>query len=154
MLKINKVICNLMNNYIYLLLLFFLLRYACVVWMRIAVGATKRGRLCHVHIRVCQATPAAIGSTLCIRPRYYILLGWKRWEWSPICIQLGPSPGGGGYFIKFSVPWYSTRKKKWTQSDLSFCKTEESTNLKLMEKGVNWIENEGKIDTKCLKSVK
>ncbi len=23
-----------------------------------------------------------------------------------------------------------------------------------MEKGVNWIENEGKIDTKCLKSVK
>ncbi len=45
-------------------------------------------------------------------------------------------------------------KKKWTQSDLSFCKNEGSKNLKLMEKGVNWIENEGKIDTKCLKSVK
>ncbi len=44
--------------------------------------------------------------------------------------------------------------KKWTQSDLSFCKNEGSKNLKLMEKGVNWIENEGKIDTKCLKSVK
>ncbi len=26
--------------------------------------------------------------------------------------------------------------------------------LKFIEKGVNWIENEGKIDTKCLKSVK
>ncbi len=45
-------------------------------------------------------------------------------------------------------------KKKWTQSDLSFCKNEGSTNLKLMEQGVNWIENEGKIDTKCLKSAK
>ncbi len=61
---------------------------------------------------------------------------------------------GGGYFIKFSVPGYSTRRKKWTQSDLSFCKNEGSKNLKLMEKGVNWIENGGKIDTKCLKSVK
>ncbi len=45
-------------------------------------------------------------------------------------------------------------KKKWTQSDLNFCKNEGSKNLKLMENGVNWIENEGKIDTKCLKSVK
>ncbi len=56
---------------------------------------------------------------------------------------------GEGYFIKFSV-----HKKKWTQSDLSFCKNKGSKNLKLMEKGVNWIANEGKIDTKCLKSVK
>ncbi len=40
------------------------------------------------------------------------------------------------------------------QSDLSFCKNEGSTNLKLMEKGVNWIENEAKIDTRCLKYVK
>ncbi len=68
-------------------------------------------------------------------------------------VQL-PGGGGVGYFIKFSVPAYSTRKKKWTQSDLSFCKNEGSSNLKLMEKGVNWIENEGRIDTKCLKSVK
>ncbi len=45
-------------------------------------------------------------------------------------------------------------KKKWTQSDLSFGKNKGSKNLKLMEKGVNWIENEGKIYTKCLKSVK
>ncbi len=41
--------------------------------------------------------------------------------------------------------------KKWTESDLSFCKNAGSKNLKLMEKEVNWIENEGKIDTKCLK---
>ncbi len=60
----------------------------------------------------------------------------------------------GGYFIKFSVPGYSTRKIKWTQSDLSFRKNERSKKLKLMEKGVNWLENEGKIYTKCLKSVK
>ncbi len=26
--------------------------------------------------------------------------------------------------------------------------------LKLMEKGVNWVENEEKIDTKCLEFVK
>ncbi len=45
-------------------------------------------------------------------------------------------------------------KKKMAQSDISFCKNEGSKNLKLMEKVVNWIENEGKIDTKCLKSVK
>ncbi len=45
-------------------------------------------------------------------------------------------------------------KKKWTQCDLSFCKIKGFKNLKLMEKVVNWIENEGKIDTKCLKSVK
>ncbi len=61
--------------------------------------------------------------------------------------------GGVGNFIKFSVPGYSTHKK-WTQSDLSFCKHEGSKNVKLMEKGVNWIENEGKIDAKCSKSVK
>ncbi len=45
-------------------------------------------------------------------------------------------------------------KTKWTQLDPSFCKNEGSKILKLMEKGVNWIDNEGKIDTKCLKSVK
>ncbi len=49
---------------------------------------------------------------------------------------------------------FSTRvqhtKKEWTQSDISFCKNEGSKKLKLMEKGVNWIENEGKIDTKYL----
>ncbi len=35
----------------------------------------------------------------------------------------------------------STRDKKWTQSDLKFCKNEGSKDLKLMKKGVNWIEN-------------
>ncbi len=45
-------------------------------------------------------------------------------------------------------------EKKWTQSDLNFCINEGVKKFKLMEKGVNWIENEGKIDTKCLKSVK
>ncbi len=40
------------------------------------------------------------------------------------------------------------------RGDLSFRKNEGSKNLKLMEKGVNWIENERKIYTKCLKSVK
>ncbi len=38
-------------------------------------------------------------------------------------------------------------KKNWTQSDLSFCKNEWSIFFNLMEKRVNWIENEGKIDT-------
>ncbi len=66
----------------------------------------------------------------------------------PVSIeQMDRFTTGGGDFIKFSVPG-------WTQSDLSFCKNEGSKNLKLMEKGVNWIENEGKIDTKCLKYVK
>ncbi len=60
------------------------------------------------------------------------------------------------FIFQFQI--FSTRvqhtQKKWTQSDLSFCKNEGSKNFKLMEKGVNWIENEGIIDTKCLKSVK
>ncbi len=58
-----------------------------------------------------------------------------------------------GYFIKFSVPAYCTRKKMDTIGS-NYCKNEGSKNLKLMEKGVNCIENEGKIDTKCFKSVK
>ncbi len=59
----------------------------------------------------------------------------------------------GGTSSNFRYPG-TAHKKKWTQSDLSFCKNEGSKKLKLMEKGVNWIENEGKIDTKCLKSIK
>ncbi len=35
--------------------------------------------------------------------------------------------------------------KKRDQIDLSFPKNEVSNNLKLMVKGVNWIENEGKM---------
>ncbi len=31
--------------------------------------------------------------------------------------------------------------KKWTQSDLKFCKNEGSIRSKTNEKGVNWIEN-------------
>ncbi len=69
------------------------------------------------------------------------------------CTFTGIRPRGGVLHQIFGTRVQNT-KKKWTQSDLSFCKNEGSTNLKLMEKGVNWIENEGKIDTKCLKSVK
>ncbi len=61
---------------------------------------------------------------------------------------------GGGVLHQIFGTWVQHTKKKWTQSDLNFYKNEGSKNLKLMEKGVNWIENEGKIDTKCLKSVK
>ncbi len=61
---------------------------------------------------------------------------------------------GGRTSSNFRYPGTAHEQKKWTQSDLSFRKNEGSTNLKLMEKGVNWIENEGKIDTKCLKSFK
>ncbi len=39
----------------------------------------------------------------------------------------------------------TAHSKKWTQSDLTFCKNEGSKKLKVMEKGVNWIENEGKL---------
>ncbi len=56
-----------------------------------------------------------------------------------------PPMGGGGTSSNFRYPG-AAHEKKWTQSDLSFCKNEWSKNLKLMEKGVNWIENEGKID--------
>ncbi len=76
-----------------------------------------------------------------------------------ICVSLilhvimhGVTPGAGTS-SNFRYPG-TAHEKKWTQSDLSFCKYEWSKNLKLMEKRVNWIENEGKIDTKCLKSVK
>ncbi len=56
--------------------------------------------------------------------------------------------------VWFSADPCTAHEKKMAQSDISFCKNEGSQNLILMEKGVNWIENEGKIDTKCLKSVK
>ncbi len=62
--------------------------------------------------------------------------------------------GGGGVLHQMFGTRVQHTKKKWTQSDLSFCKNEGSKHFKLMEKVVNWIENEGKIDTKCLKSVK
>ncbi len=65
----------------------------------------------------------------------------------------GFSWGGGGTSSNFRYPG-TAHTQKWTQSDLSFCKNEGSKKIKLMEKGVNWIENEEKIDTKCLKSVK
>ncbi len=32
-------------------------------------------------------------------------------------------------------------EKKWIQSDLKFCKNEESIRSETNEKGVNWIEN-------------
>ncbi len=54
-----------------------------------------------------------------------------------------PGGGGGGLHQIFGTQVQHT-KKKWTQSDLSFCKNEGSKNLNLMEKGVNWIENEEK----------
>ncbi len=40
----------------------------------------------------------------------------------------------------------------WTQSDLRFCENDGSNRLKINEKGVNWIGNQGA--TKSLKSVK
>ncbi len=64
------------------------------------------------------------------------------------------TPGGRGVLHQIFGTRVQHTKKKWTQSDLNFSKNEGSKNLKLMEKGVNWIENEGKIDTKCFKSVK
>ncbi len=42
--------------------------------------------------------------------------------------------GGEGYFIKFSVPGFSTPKKNWTQSDLRFCENEGSKRFKINEK--------------------
>ncbi len=35
-------------------------------------------------------------------------------------------------------------KNIWTQSDLRFCEHEGSKRSKINEKGVNWIENQGK----------
>ncbi len=61
---------------------------------------------------------------------------------------------GGGVLHQIFGTRVQHTKKKWTQSDLSFCKNEGSKFLKSMETGVNWIENEGKIDSKRLKSVK
>ncbi len=37
---------------------------------------------------------------------------------------------------------------------LGFVKMRGQKYLKSMKKGVNWIVNQGRIDTKCLKSVK
>ncbi len=45
--------------------------------------------------------------------------------------------GGGGYFTNFR----HTQKRNWTQLNLRFCKGRK--NLRLMKKGVNWIENQG-----------
>ncbi len=44
-------------------------------------------------------------------------------------------PRVGGYFTKFSVGRFGTRSKKWTQSDLKFCKNEGSIRYKTNEKG-------------------
>ncbi len=60
----------------------------------------------------------------------------------------------GGVLLQIFGTRVQHTKKKWTQSDLSFCKNEGSKKLILMEKEVNLIENEGKIDTKCLKSLR
>ncbi len=46
--------------------------------------------------------------------------------------------GGGG--TSSNLRYQGTAHE--TKMDLSFCKNEGSKNLKLMEKGVNWIENE------------
>ncbi len=44
-------------------------------------------------------------------------------------------PGVEGYFTKFSVEMFVKRLKKWTQSDLKFCKNEGSIRSKTNEKG-------------------
>ncbi len=44
--------------------------------------------------------------------------------------------------------------KNWTQSDLGFCENEGSERSKInKKKEVSWIENQGQINTKCLKIV-
>ncbi len=52
---------------------------------------------------------------------------------------------GLGHFAKCSVEGVGVQhaKKKWTQSDLRFCKNEELKRSKNNEKGVNKIENQG-----------
>ncbi len=44
-------------------------------------------------------------------------------------------PGVGGYFTKYLVGRFGTQYKKWTQSDLKFCKNEGSIRSKTNEKG-------------------
>ncbi len=64
-------------------------------------------------------------------------------------------PGVGRYFTKCSVGRFGTRYKKWTQSDLKFCKNEGSIRPKTNEKGgqLDWklIQN-GKNLCKILKT--
>ncbi len=82
-------------------------------------------------------------------------------NWTPINQWFPPGQGrgwggGGGYFIKFSIPGLNTNKN-WTQSDLNFlrfCENEGSKRFKITEKAGQFIKNKGKIYTKCLKSVK
>ncbi len=64
---------------------------------------------------------------------------------------MGETRGAGDTSSNFRYPGSAHEKKQKKQSDR---KNEGLNNFKLMDKGVNWIENEGKIDTKCLKSVK
>ncbi len=44
-------------------------------------------------------------------------------------------PGVGVYLTKFSIGRFGTQSKKWTQSDLKFCKIEGSIRSKTNEKG-------------------
>ncbi len=60
---------------------------------------------------------------------------------------------GGGTSSNFRYPG-TAHENKMDPIGSKLFKNEGSKKFKLMEKGVNWIENEGKIDTKCLKSVK
>ncbi len=58
-------------------------------------------------------------------------------------------PGVGGYFTKFSVVRFGTRYKKWTQSDLKFCKNEGSIRSKTNEK---WGQLDRKVRQKLIQN--
>ncbi len=58
------------------------------------------------------------------------------------------------YTSSWSLTNYSAQDRKWTQSDLRFCKNGGAKGLQLMKKGVNWNENQVKHYAKCLQSVK
>ncbi len=56
------------------------------------------------------------------------------------------------FFTKFLGARFR-KQYKWAQSDLRFCKNEESKRFKINEKGVNWIEIHGENLYKILKNV-
>ncbi len=66
----------------------------------------------------------------------YVILGVGH-----VC--LGKGAGGGGWeFTKYPGPC-SAHTKKWIQMDQGFVKMRGQKDLELMQKGVNWIENQG-----------
>ncbi len=54
----------------------------------------------------------------------------------------GEPRGEGGYFSKFLVAVFSTRKKIGPSRIQGLAKMRGQKDLKSMKKGVNWIENQ------------